>query len=202
MQVINCDQQSPEWHAARLGIPTSSHFHEIVQSDGTPSKSRKGYLYQLAAERISGRYDATYSSSAMQGGIDREEESRLVYAMLHEVEVTQVGFCVADNGRWGCSVDGLVGSDGIVELKNRKGKATVEHLLATKLPVACVQQVQGQLFVTDRAWCDYASYYPGLPMLVVRVEPDRHFITCLEKELITFCEELDTICADIKGEAS
>ena len=121
--------------------------------------------------------------------------------MENEVEVVQVGLCISDCGRWGASPDGLVGDDGLVELKNPLGKTQVERLLTLepKLPTAYIQQVQGQLFVTERSWCDFVSYVPGLPLFVLRVYRDSIFCDKLEAALIEFCEELDAVCAKLGG---
>ena len=157
-------------------------------------------MYSLAAERVSGRKDETFSSASMAEGILREQESRMIYAMTQRVEVVEVGFCLEDRGRWGCSPDGLVGDDGLVELKNPMGKTAVEYLLKGTLPSTYFHQVQGQMMVTERAWCDFVSHYPGLPLLVLRVERDEGFIQKLEAELAIFSEELDAICGRLNGE--
>jgi hypothetical protein len=199
MRIIECEQRSPEWFEVRRGIPTASSFDKIVTSKGEPSKQALGYLYTLAAERIAGVREPSFSSAAMEEGIRREEESRLVYAMLTEVEVRQVGFCLSDCGRYGYSPDGLVGEDGGVELKNPTGKVAIECLLAGKIPTAYIQQVQGSLLITGREWWNFVSYYSGLPTLIVRVERDEPFLSKLEKELIAFCDKLDEVCKDIGG---
>ena len=199
MKILTFPQRSPEWFAARLGIPTASSFDKIITSKGEPSKQATGYLYTLAAERLSGVKEQSFSSAAMEEGVRREEESRLVYSMLNETEVVQVGFCLEDGGRWGCSPDGLVGDDGLVEFKNPSGKVAVEYLLGNKLPTKYYVQVQGQLFVTGRKWCDFCSYYPGLKPLVVRVDRDEEFIEKLESELVAFSDKLDEVCVTIKG---
>jgi len=198
MKIINCEQRSAEWLEARGGIPTASSADKIVTSRGEPSKQALGYLYALAAERIAGIREPSYMSAAMEEGIAREEESRQVYAMLREVEVEEVGFCLSDCGRYGCSPDGLVDEDGLVELKNPSGKVAVEYLIGNKLPTAYVQQIQWQLLVTGRKFCDFVSYYPGLPTLIVRVERDEPFLEKLEKELISFCNKLDEVCDQLK----
>jgi len=198
MRIIECVQYSKEWWDAKRGIPSSSGFSNIITSTGKPSKSAMGYAQELAAERISGFTELSYQSKAMEEGSRREEESRLVYEMKREVEVRQVGFCLSDCGRYGCSPDGLVGDDGLLELKNRTGKVTIEHILGNKLPTSAIQQVQGQLFVTGRRWCDYVSYYPGLPMLIVRVERDEKFLAVLEDLLESFCCKLEEICTTIR----
>ncbi len=198
MKTLTFKQQSLEWFAARLGIPTASSFSKIITSKGEPSKQAQGYLYTLAAERISGIREQSFSSAATEEGVRREEESRLVYSMLKEVEVEQVGFCLEDNERWGCSPDGLVGDNGLVEFKNPTGKVAVEYLLANKIPTKYFVQVQGQMFVTGREWTDFVSYYPGLKPLIIRVNRDEEFIAKLEKELTEFSNELDRVCEEIR----
>lgn len=193
MRIIECEQRSDEWWNAKLGIPTASCFHRIVTTKGDRSKQRDGYLYSLVAERLVGKQDESYMSPAMEEGILREEESRWVYAMTYEVVVDEVGFCLADNGRWGCSPDGLVGDDGLIELKNPKAKTAVEYLVGGNLPSTYYQQVMGGLFVTGRDWADFISYCEGLPLLVVRVKPDKEFFEKLEEELTLFCDDLDRV---------
>jgi hypothetical protein len=202
VRIISCEQGSPEWHAARCGIPTASNFDKLVTSTGAPSKQAQGYLYALAAERITGRVVELPVSAAMEEGSRREEESRMVYAMIREVEVTQVGFCLDDSGRYGCSPDGLVGDDGCLELKNPLGKTAVEYLVGNRIPAEYTQQVQGQLLVTGRAWVDWTSYFPGLPVMVVRVPRDVAFIAALEKALAVFCKDLNHLCEDLRGPAA
>ncbi|MCK4792049.1 MAG: YqaJ viral recombinase family protein, partial [Desulfobacteraceae bacterium] len=173
-------------------------FKKIVTSTGAPSKSAVGYLHELAAQRITGIRENSYTSAAMKEGTRREEESRLVYAMLKEVEVEQVGFCLSDCGRYGCSPDGLVGKDGLVELKNHGGKVAIEQWITHELPTGDVQQVQGQMLVTGRKWCDYVSYYRGLPTVIIRVKRDEVFLTKLAEQLYKFCNLLDQLCEQIE----
>ena len=120
MKILNFDQRTPEWYAARLGIPTASNFSKIITSDGKKSTQWNGYLHELVAERITGRMVEIPTTPAMEEGTRREDESRLVYQMIKETPVTQVGFCVEDGGRWGCSPDGLVVVKGLVEFKTRQ----------------------------------------------------------------------------------
>ena len=199
MKILTCEQRSEEWFAARNGVPTASSFNKIITTNGRPSDQAKGYMHALAAQRITGIHEDSYRSAAMDEGIAREETSRLVYSMMREVEVEQVGLCLSDNGRWGASPDGLVGDDGLVELKNPSGKVAVGYLLKGTLPVAYFTQVQGQLFVTERVYCDFVSYYPGLPTFILRVERDEEFIEALHQGLITFCDELDAICSKVES---
>lgn len=181
-------------------MPTASSFDKIVTTKGVPSKQRDGFLYRLAAERITGRIEERYASQAMLDGIEREREAIMVYAMNQEVEVLTVGFCLSDDERYGCSPDGLVGEDGLVEVKCPIGKTAVEYLCSGNLPTAYYQQVQGQLLVTGRYWCDFVSYYRGLPMFIIRVMPSDAFINPLRQELKAFCADLDAICEHIGKE--
>lgn len=199
MPLIDCVQYSEKWWEARRGLPTASKFANIVTGKGEPSKQRKAYLYQCAAVRLTGIYQESYKSAAMQEGNDREEVSRMVYAMEEEVVVDEVGFFVSECGRWGASPDGLIGEDGLLELKNPEAHTHVGYLLSGKLPSAYVQQVQGELFVTGRLWADFCSYSPKLPLFILRVCRDDVFCDKLEAELVAFCEELDEICEKIKG---
>jgi len=197
MRVLSHKQGTEEWLNDRIAIPTASNFDKIITSNGEPSKQRRDYMFRLAAERLSGRREDTFSSAAMDAGTEREDESRWVYAAELGVIVEEVGLCLSDCGRYGASPDGLVDDNGLIELKNPIGKTQIERLLDPKLPTKYIQQVQGQLLVTGRDWCDFVSYYPGLPLMRVRVEPDKAFLIKLEAELVAFCDELDEICEQI-----
>jgi len=201
MPQIDCVQYTAEWWEARRGLPTASQFSRIVKGDGSTSTQRNAYLYECAAVRITGIYKPSYTSAAMQEGTDREELSRMIYAMEREVVVDEVGFIVSDCGRWGASPDGLVGNDGVLELKNPEAHTHIGYLLSGKLPSAYYQQVMGEMFVTGRLWADFCSYSPKLPLFILRVYRDDLFCDKLEAALIAFCEELDEVCAKILKEA-
>lgn len=198
MPQIDCVQYSEEWWGLHT-IPTASQFKRIVTSKGERSKQRKAYLHECANARITGIHKEGYQSAAMQEGHDREELSRMIYAMEKECVVDEVGFWMSDCGRWGASPDGLIGDDGLLELKNPNGGTLIGWSLDGKLPMEHIQQVQGELFVTGREWADFCSYSPKLPLFILRVYRDDIFCDKLEAELVTFCEELDEICEKIKG---
>lgn len=194
MKILEHEQRTPEWYAARKGIPTASDFDKIITLTGSQSKQRQKYLYQLAGERLGGVVDEAYQSFAMLQGIEKEAEARALYELIKE-PVQEVGLCLSDCGRFGCSPDGLVNEDGLVEIKCPIISTHVEYLLKSKdeCPIEYFQQTQGQLFVTGRRWVDFVSYFPGLPPLVVREEPNEVFQKLLRKELEAFCQELDDI---------
>jgi len=198
MKILDFKQQTPEWFSARCGLPTSSNFDKIVTSDGKPSKQREKYLYTVAGEKVSGIKEDTFQSFAMTKGIEKEAEARNLYEMLYDVKVQEVGFCLADNGLWGCSPDGLIGDDGGVEIKCPLIHTHVGYLLKGKLLEDYFQQAQGSLFVTGRKWWDIMSYYAGLKPVIIRVTPDKAFHKALEIELTIFTKELADLIERIK----
>lgn len=196
MEIINVIQGTPEWFAARCGIPTSSNFDKIITSKGVTSKQRDKYLYTVAGESIIGKAEETYKNDIMLRGQVMEEEARQAYELVTGNEVTQVGLCTHKGA--GASPDGLVGDDGTLEIKCPTIGVHISYLLKGTLPTDYFHQVQGQLFVTERKWADFVSYYPGLKTLIVRVERDESFIARLAFELNIFCKELETIVKKIK----
>lgn len=188
MEIFDCIQGEEDWFKARLGIPTSSSFDKIITTAGLPSKSAEKYMFKLAGEFVSGKSEETYQNAAMQRGTELEDEARQLYQIVNDVEVEQVGFCLAEG--YGCSPDGLVGKDGMLEIKCPSVSVHVEYLLKGKLPTAYFQQVQGQMLVTERKFCEFISYYPGIKPFIIRVERDEEFLAKLEVELEKFCAEL------------
>jgi hypothetical protein len=178
---IHCeyDQGSQRWLEARCGLLTASEFDLII----TPTlkvadnpKSR-AHLWELAAQRITGYVEPQYISDAMLRGQEDEIRAREAYSK-HYAPVETCGFVT--NSKWGftlgCSPDGLVGDDGLIECKSRGQKFQVqticEHFENGATPDDFTIQVQGQMLVTERKWCDLISYSGGLPMIVMRVQPD------------------------------
>lgn len=198
MRIIECQQYSPEWFTERCGIPTSSNFDRILDNEGNPSKQRKRYLYQVAGERITKKAEDTYVNAAMIRGLELEAEARSFYELVTGRIVTQVGLCLSDELPVGSSPDGLVSHDGVLEIKCPLIHTQVGYLLDGKLPEDYFPQVQGQLFVTGRKWCDFLSYYPSMRPLLVRVEADPAFQEALKRELGQFCTDLDKVVDKIK----
>lgn len=198
MKVIDCIQGTEEWKLARCGVPTASYFDMIVTTKGEQSKQRQKYLYKLAGEFISQTTDETYQSEAMKRGTEMEEEARKLYQIITDNAVATVGFCLSDCGSYGASPDGMVGDKGLLEIKCPMISTHVSYLLDGTLPTEYYQQVQGQLLVTGREWCDFVSYYPGLKPLLVRVARDTEFLMALHRELGSFCKELEAVIERIK----
>lgn len=198
MKIIDVEQRTDLWYEARLGKPTASSFDKIVTTEGKPSKTRQKYLYALAAEMASGLTEEKFQTMAMIHGIEREDTARRFYELTRGIEVTQVGFCVDDKERYGCSPDGLIGDKGGLEIKCPMGGTHVGYFMNSgEVPIEYFTQVQGSLLVTQREWWDFMSYYPGLKPVVVREEPNTVFQKLLKKELELFCEELQDIVKKI-----
>lgn len=196
MKILDVVQNSPEWFAARCGIPSASNFDKIICINGKQSKQRTKYLYQLAGERIAGKSEETYQNGVMLRGIEMEVEARQLYELITGQGVEQVGFCLAEG--YGASPDGLVADKGALEIKCPIISTHVGYLLDNKLPSDYFQQTQGQLLVTGREWVDFMSYYPGLKPLIIRVTRNGIFLRQLEAELKLFCTELDALVIKIK----
>jgi putative phage-type endonuclease len=192
-------QNTPEWMAERVGIPTASNFDKIVTSKGEPSASAKKYLFQLIGEKLANRKEENYQNAHMLRGIELEDDARSLYSFIKDVTVETVGLCYPDERKLcGASPDGLVGKDGILEIKCPCFAVHIEYLLKGKLPTTYFQQVQGQLYVTERKWCDFMSYSEGLEPFIVRVERDETFIKKLEVALEKFSEEFEDTVAQIQ----
>ncbi len=198
MITLDCEQGSAEWLALRCGLPTASNFDKLVTAKGEPSKQAQKYLYALAAEKVSGIKEEGFQSQAMQKGIENEAEAVAYYELTQGVDVQTVGFCLHDSKRFGASPDRLVGSEGLLEIKCPLPHTHVGYLLEENLLADYFQQVQGQLFVTGRKWCDLMSYSRGLKPLIIRVQRDEAFILKLQSALETFCNELEKTVEKIK----
>lgn len=174
-------QGSDEWLKARCGLLTASEMKLIVTPTTlkpTSNDKERAHLYELLAQRINGpRAEQGFQSYDMIRGHAEEAEARYLYECHYE-PVQTCGFVT--NSRWGftlgCSPDGLVGRDGMLETKSRAAKYQVETLLEFfprgLIPDEFRIQVQTALLVTERKWCDFISYSNGMPMATIRVEPD------------------------------
>ena len=183
-------QGSEEWRTLRLGIPTASGFHRIISPKQLkPSAQRHRYLAELLVEKQTGRPYDMAATSWMGRGTALEDEARKFYEFQTGVDVEQVGFITNDAGTIGGSPDGLVGSDGIVEIKCRSAARHVEVLMGT-VELASMGQVQGLLWLTERAWCDVVHYCPGLKQDITRVERDDNTVEHIAAAVVEFAEQV------------
>lgn len=190
MIVVECCQGTPEWHQARLGIPTASCFDKILTPTGKPSAQAEAYAHTLLAEILTGEAQGWGGNGWTDRGKELEGEAREYYEFATGQPVEQVGFCLRDDRRVGCSPDGLVGDSGLIEIKCPAPHTHVKYLLDGKAPTDYLAQIQGELYVTGREWCDFLSYHPEMPKLLVRVERNPAYQRLLEEELGKFMEAL------------
>lgn len=175
-------QYSPEYWDHHRGHPSASNFHRIITPrTGKYSKASEGYIDELLAEFVCytpnffterGQVrDTGPVSRAVQEGTDREPESRKWYTLDTGREIEEVGGCVSDCGRFWCSPDGLIGREGVLELKNPEAKTQVGYMRAGLLPDEYRPQCHGHLIVTGLPYVDFCSYHPSTYGMIVRVEP-------------------------------
>jgi putative phage-type endonuclease len=196
-------QGSPEWKALRCGKVTASRVADVVAKTKTGySASRANYLAQLIAERLTCTPAETYTNAAMQHGTETEPEARDAYCFYHGVTVEQVAFVPHPKiDQAGASPDGLVGADGLVEIKCPQTATHLETLLGQAVPAKYVDQMQFQMACTGRKWCDFVSYDPRMPehmrLFVRRIERDDKRIDFLETEIAGFLLEMAVKLAEL-----
>jgi len=193
MIILDCEQGTPEWLEARAGIVTGSRFAEIITPTGKPTTGAKRttYMNTLLSEWMVGAASETFQSDWMRRGTELEPEARDLYAMLKDVEPVQVGMVYKDEERLvSCSPDALIGDKGLWENKAPAPHTHVGYLLKDQMPSQYIPQVQGQLWVCERDWCDFQSYCPGMPPMIIRVGRDEDYIKSLEGEINKFVDEM------------
>jgi hypothetical protein len=188
---LDMDQGSAAWLMARLGIPTSSRFDEILTPTTLKfSKSAEKYAWQLIAEQATGVPVDDATSGFLTRGTVQEKKAVQWYEMRRDVETEGVGFILRDDKRAGCSPDRFVGTDGLLEVKVPKVTNHIGYLLDDEgIGYRC--QRQGQLWLTEREWCDGLSYCPGLPNALTRTYRDEAFIKALDAAIAQFLSMLD-----------
>ena len=193
---MNDLQRTDDWFARRCGKATGSRIADIVAKTKTGwGAARVNYLAQLVAERLTGRVEDGFKSSAMQWGIDTEPQATEAYEAITLSVVDPVGFVDHPHiGMAGASPDGLVGDDGLVEIKCPNTATHIDALLGSAIPGKYLTQMQWQMACTGRQWCDYVSFDPRMPphlqMRIERVERDQGRIDELEKMVSDFLAEV------------
>ncbi len=190
------EQGTDAWKALRLGKVTASRVADVVaKTKSGPSALRANYAAQLIAERLTGAVAESFINAAMQHGTETEPEARRAYEFYQGVTVQQVAFVAHPTiDQAGCSPDGLVGTDGLVEIKCPQTAAHLDTLLGQSVPSKYETQIQFQLACTGRAYCDFVSYDPRMPesmrLFIKRVPRDNTRIKELETEVAGFLLEL------------
>ena len=198
LEIFNCEQRSPEWVECRSGIPTASQFSTVLAKGrgGGESKTRRTYLLKLAGERLTGEPMDSYSNHHMERGRTMEEEARNAYAFMCDADPAPIGFI--RNGDAGGSPDALLGDDGLLEIKTALPHLLVDILLKDKFPPEHWGQIQGQLWVSEREWCELVIYWPGLPLFVRRAPRDEDYIKGLSEEVARFNAEVTEVVNKIQ----
>lgn len=189
------EQGSAEWFKARAGIPTASEFDTVMAKGkgGAPSVTRRKYLLTLAGERLTGECVEGYSNFHMERGKLMEAEARDLYVFQKDTEIDRVGFIKHDAIQAGCSPDGLIGDKGMLEIKTKLPHLQLECLLSGALPSEHKAQCQGALWISGREWMDFVSYWPKLPLFVVRVQRDEEYIGSIVSAVEAFNNELNEL---------
>lgn len=191
------EQGSPEWHALRCGKVTASKIADMLAKTKSGwGASRANYRAQLVAERVSGLVAESYTNTAMEWGKEKEAEARSAYSFHVNADVDLIDFAVHPTiAMSGASPDGLVGADGLVELKCPNTSTHIETLLGRDVPGKYVLQMQWQMACTGRQFCDFASYDPRMPddmrLFVKRLPRDDKMIAEVTREVIAFLAEID-----------
>ncbi len=197
MKVIDCIQGTESWHQARAGRVTASRIADMMAKTKSGwGASRANYMAELVAERLTGVVAEGFTNTAMKWGTDTEPQARAAYEFFQGAEVTLVGFVVHPKiDRSGASPDGLVGTDGLLELKCPNTATHIETLLSGTIPDKYLKQMQWQMACCEREWCDFASFDPRLPprmqLFVQRVQRNGAAIGEIEREVSIFLKEID-----------
>lgn len=193
MIILNIEQQSEAWHEARCGRVTGTRFKSLVAGESTATY--KDLVTNIACEIITNKQEETYSNAAMEHGIETEPIARKEYENLFDCEIKQMGFIIPDEDHkyheWiGISPDGVTPDNGMIEIKCPIAKTHLGYIEDNRFPSEYKHQVQGQLFVTGFAYCDFMSFVEGMKSFVIRVYPDLELFKEFEKRLDILIEEV------------
>jgi putative phage-type endonuclease len=197
MQIIkDIAQGSEEWLKLRLGVATASNFDKIITSTGKESATLNKYALELATQYLISEPESSYKNEAMQRGNDLEPVARQAYSEATFQVVEEITMFKSDCGNFGYSPDGLIGDDGLIEIKCPQATTHTKYLIDNIMPTDYWQQVQGGLWVSGRKWIDFASFHPNFKekkLFIIRVERDETYIAKLAQlaqKTITIRDEI------------
>lgn len=194
MHIVDCQQGTPEWWQAKLGIPSASEFDKILTpAKLEPSAQAEGYMNKLIGEHFRGKPDETFQSDWMKRGKENEQEARDFYAFLFDCEPKQVGFCLHDSKRYGCSPDMLLNGGGC-ELKVVSPGVLISYHRKGVLPLDYRLQVLGSLEVSDLDFWGFMAYHEDLkPFHIMTYRKDViKELTAISDAVNRFCDKLET----------
>lgn len=193
---ITAPQRSEEWFQARAGVVTMSRAKDVLAKTRSGyAATRANYMSEKVQERFTGKPVASiFTTKEMQWGTDNEPVARLEYELRTGNSVQETGLWLHEEIMAGASPDGFIGEDGCIEIKCPNTATHILTLQTKKIPYQYVSQVQGQMWITGRKWCDFVSYDPRLPenaqMIIIRVNRDEEYIKNLEAEIRAFLDEV------------
>lgn len=196
MIIETATQRDDDWFDARLGKATASRFKDVMATlkNGNPAQAQQDYLTELVVERLTQQPVQKFATAAMNWGTEQEAAARLAYERHADIEVQETGFVAHDKLMAGCSPDGLVYWDGLLEIKCPWNTSVHINTLLDGMPSEHTAQIQGQMWITGRDWCDFVSYDPRMPvelqLHVQRIERDEAFIADLERRVSSFLSEV------------
>lgn len=200
----NLTQRSTEWHEARKGRITASRLGDLMaKTKSGYSASRKNYMAELIVEILTGETPDSYTNQTMQWGIDNEANAKAVYEFITGLDVDDVGFILHPaNSRTGASPDGLVGDDGMIEIKCPNTATHIDTLLYGSIPKKYILQMQWQMACAERQWCDFVSFDPRLKddlcFWKKRINRDQNLIDEIDEEIYEFLREVDRKIAELR----
>jgi len=196
MILETADQRTDDWYAARCGKATASRFKDAIAAlkSGAPAQAQRDYLTELVVERLTQQPIQRFQNAAMTWGTEQEPAARAAYERVTGTSVEETGFVAHDVLLAGCSPDGLVDWDGLVEIKCPWNTAVHIETLLNGMPTEHIPQLQGQMWITGRQWCDFVSYDPRMPaelqLHVQRINRDPAYVADLERRVTEFLAEV------------
>lgn len=219
MKILHLPQGSAEWLAARAGVITASRFIDARATLSRASKNGKAgdpagkaieYAWQVALERIAGEpVSEAFATWQMRRGTELEPEARMSYEMKTGLLASEEGLILSDDGVFGYSADGLVGDDGIIEIKCPANCQKIGDIWTNPEAAAdeYIDQIQGGMWITGRKWCDFIMYCPwlepvGKELFRKRIERDEAYIAELERDLNKFAALVNSYESTLRAEAA
>jgi len=196
MNVIdNIEQGSEQWHSLRLGKITASRMSDVLSKGrgGTQSKTAETYMIELLCEQLTGEAKPFFENDAMRWGTETEPQARSMYELKSSYYVHEVAF-IELNDYVGVSPDGLIGDDGMLEIKCPTTITQIKRALSDDYSKDYYTQIQCQLWVAEREWCDFVSFDPRLDIeasyLIQRVKRDEDFIKNMKDKVDVFIDTM------------
>lgn len=205
MKVLDVEQGSEAWLQARLGKVSASRMADVTaRTRSGYGASRANYAAELIAERLTGTPAERYTNAAMAWGTEKEPDAKDAYCFLRDAEIVPVGLVLHPTIAMACaSPDGLVGDDGLIEVKCPLSATHIDTLLSETIPEKYVKQMMWQMACTGRQWCDFVSFDPRLPaemqVFIRRVPRDNALILELEQETVKFLAEIDQTISKLQA---